>query len=162
MAVTVSRYLTRELKIKVLQKQANSSSQCQRNRKCPHLSSISPKINITCWPFVWSHHKTGLPINQKLLQNNEIIYAWGSSLSLEKLGHGRAPSMSFLPEVQSFSVFIQNGDIPWGLLLCIHTSEHMCVIHALSLAALVWNFEGKIFGTMSYTCVWTLPGTTRC
>lgn len=35
-----------------------------------------------------------------------------SSSSLEELGKGRAPSTLFLPDVQSFSVFDQNGDFP--------------------------------------------------
>lgn len=47
MAVPVSRYLTRELKIKLLEKKAYSNSQCQRSGKYSHLSATPPKINIT-------------------------------------------------------------------------------------------------------------------
>lgn len=47
MAVPVSRYLTRELKIKLLEKQTYSYSQCQRSGKYSHLRASSPKINIT-------------------------------------------------------------------------------------------------------------------
>lgn len=35
-----------------------------------------------------------------------------SHFSLEELGNGRAQSMSFLPEVKIFSVFVQNGGFP--------------------------------------------------
>lgn len=50
-----------------------------------------------------------------------------SALSLEELGNGRAPFASVLPEVQNFSVFVQNGDLSGGLLLHIHTSAYVCV-----------------------------------
>lgn len=65
-----------------------------------------------------------------------------SALSLEELGNGRAPFTLVLPEVQSFSVFVQNGDLSRGLLLHIHTSEYVCVSHThtfLCISLKLWR-----------------------
>lgn len=134
MAVPVSRYLTRELKIKLLEKQTCSYSQCQRSGKHSHLRTSSPKISITSWLFTVITKQDWPSIRsccRKMRQYvPEEVYI---SLSLEELGKSRVPSISFLAEVHHFRIFVQDRETllePHLMLMCVSAWQHKMMASA--------------------------------